>query len=136
MGFTIPLLNPIIFSSIDSIFVFIDDLRRISEFFTFPSNSSLSGTANSAAAVGVGALKSATKSINVVSVSCPMAEIMGILHLETALTTFSSLKAQRSSRLPPPLATIINSGGSIWEFVLNLSKPSKAATISLAASFP
>ena len=65
---------------------------------------------NSAAAVGVGALKSETKSIKVVSVSCPIAEIMGILLSNTAFTIFSSLKAHRSSMLPPPRATIITSG--------------------------
>ena len=41
----------------------------------------LSGTANSAAADGVGALKSETKSHKVISVSCPIAEIIGILDL-------------------------------------------------------
>ena len=34
----------------------------------------------------------------------------GIALLKTALTTISSLKDQRSSRLPPPLATINRSG--------------------------
>ena len=41
----------------------------------------MSGTANSAAADGVGALKSATKSAIVKSVSCPTAEIIGISEL-------------------------------------------------------
>ena len=83
------------------------------------SNSSLTGTDFSAAPVGVGALKSDTKSINVVSVSCPTAEMTGIELLNTDLTTISSLNDQRSSRLPPPLATISRSGFLI--FVLSLS---------------
>ena len=74
------------------------------------TNSSLTGTAFSAAAVGVGALKSDTKSINVVSVSWPTADITGILLLYTDLTTISSLNGHKSSKLPPPLATISKSG--------------------------
>ena len=35
-----------------------------------------------------------------------MADIRGIVLLETARTTFSSLNGKRSSRLPPPRATI------------------------------
>ena len=43
----------------------------------------MSGTTTSAAAVGVGARRSATKSIRVVSVSCPTAEINGkLFHLD------------------------------------------------------
>ena len=45
-------------------------------FFT---TSAILGTASSAAADGVGALKSATKSEIEKSVSCPTAEIIGIL---------------------------------------------------------
>ena len=41
----------------------------------------MSATASSAAAEGVGALKSATKSAIVKSVSCPTAEIIGISEL-------------------------------------------------------
>ena len=53
-------------------------------FLTTSYNSDLTGVTNSAAAVGVGALKSETKSIKVVSVSCPIAEIIGILLSNTA----------------------------------------------------
>ena len=90
------------------------------EFFNLFSKSSVSsinslftGTLFSAAAVGVGALKSETKSIKVLSVSWPIAEITGILDLKTDLTTFSSLNPHKSSILPPPLATIIKSGFGI-----------------------
>ena len=74
------------------------------------SKSLRTGTAISAAAVGVGARKSAAKSHRVVSVSCPTAEIIGIVQSATARTTASSLKAQRSSIEPPPRATITRSG--------------------------
>ena len=68
----------------------------------------MSGTASSAAADGVGALKSATKSAIVKSVSCPTAEIIGIFELYIAFATTSSLKGHKSSNDPPPLP-IINS---------------------------
>ncbi len=64
----------------------------------------------SAAAVGVGARRSEAKSISVVSVSCPTAEISGMRQAAAARTTISSLNAIRSSRLPPPRATISTSG--------------------------
>ena len=60
----------------------------------------------SAAAVGVGALKSAIKSAIVKSVSCPTAEIVAIFDEAIALTTLSSLKDHRSSIEPPPRAII------------------------------
>ena len=50
------------------------------------------------------------KSISVVSVSCPTAEISGIALAAAARTTISSLKAIRSSTEPPPRATMIRSG--------------------------
>ena len=68
------------------------------------------GTANSAAALGVGARMSETKSINVVSVSWPTAEIRGISEAAAARATISSLNPQRSSMEPPPRATISKSG--------------------------
>ena len=74
-------------------------------------------TASSAAAEGVGARRSATKSIIVVSVSCPTAEITGTEQSNTALATASSLNAQRSSMLPPPRPTIMTStfsASSAW----------------------
>ena len=74
-------------------------------------------TASSAAAEGVGARRSATKSMIVVSVSCPTAEITGTEQSNTALATASSLNAQRSSMLPPPRPTIMTStfsASSAW----------------------
>ncbi len=70
------------------------------------SSSERTGTAISAAAVGVGARRSAAKSISVMSVSCPTAEISGIMLPAAARTTISSLKHHRSSSEPPPRATI------------------------------
>lgn len=64
------------------------------------------GTASSAAPVGVGALRSATKSAIVKSTSCPTALITGILQSNIARATTSSLKGHRSSIEPPPLPTI------------------------------
>ena len=66
----------------------------------------MSGTASSAAAEGVGALKSATKSAIVKSVSCPTAEIIGIFELYIALAVIYSLNGHKSSIEPPPLAKI------------------------------
>jgi len=66
-------------------------------------------TTISAAAEGVGARMSATKSAMVKSVSCPTAEITGTEHAAMARATRSSLKVHRSSSDPPPRATIITS---------------------------
>ena len=52
--------------------------RQSSRYLISSISSFISGDANSAAADGVGALKSATKSQIVKSVSCPTAEIIGI----------------------------------------------------------
>ena len=71
-----------------------------------------SGTASSAAAEGVGALKSATKSEIVKSVSWPIPLITGCWAAKIALATPSSLNAQRSSIDPPPRATMIRSMSS------------------------
>src|SRR5699024_11518982 len=73
------------------------------------SKSTKLGVAISAAADGVGALISATKSHIVKSVSCPTADIIGIFELKTSLATISSLNDQSSSIEPPPLPTIIMS---------------------------
>ena len=73
------------------------------------SRSSLACTTRSAAADGVGARRSATKSAIVKSVSWPTAEIVGIREAASARATASSLKGQRSSRLPPPRATMSTS---------------------------
>ena len=77
------------------------------------SSSARTGTAISAAAVGVGARRSAAKSHRLVSVSCPTAEMIGIEHAATARTTASSLNAHRSSIDPPPRATMTRSGARL-----------------------
>ena len=59
------------------------------------SSSARTGTAISAAAVGVGARRSAAKSISVMSVSWPTAEISGIMLAAAARTTISSLNDQQ-----------------------------------------
>ena len=59
--------------------------------------SSLRATTISAAADGVGARRSATKSAMVTSVSWPTAEIVGTGQPAIARATTSSLNAQRSS---------------------------------------
>ena len=75
----------------------------------FAFSAAFSGNASSAAADGVGALMSATKSAMVKSVSWPTAEITGTGQSNIALATHSSLKGHRSSIEPPPLATITTS---------------------------
>ena len=62
------------------------------------------GRLRCAAAVGVGARMSETKSIRVVSVSCPTPVTTGILQARMARATISSLKDHRSSIEPPPRA--------------------------------
>ena len=80
--------------------------------------SSTSGVAISAAADGVGALISDTKSHIVKSISCPTADIIGIFDSNTHLATSSSLNDHKSSIDPPPLPTIIVSTG--WTLLKNL----------------
>ena len=77
---------------------------------SWSSRSRRTGTASSAAAVGVGARVSAAWSISVMSVSWPTAEIRGMDEAAAARTTTSSLNAHRSSIEPPPRATITTSG--------------------------
>ena len=57
----------------------------------------------SAAAVGVGALRSDTKSAIVKSISWPTPEIIGISKLNISLAKSSLLKHHKSSIEPPPL---------------------------------
>ena len=66
----------------------------------------MSITAISAAAVGVSALASATKSLIEKSISWPTALITGISDAKIVLATSSSLNAARSSGEPPPLPII------------------------------
>lgn len=73
----------------------------------------MSGSAISAAADGVGALRSATKSHIVKSVSWPTAEMTGITDAATARAISSELNAARLSSEPPPLAIIIMSLSAI-----------------------
>ena len=101
-----------------------------------PIKSALTGTAYSAAAVGVGARKSEAKSISVVSVSCPTADINGISLSAAARTTDSSLNPHKSSIEPPPLATIINSGLGIAPPGVSRLKPFIAAATSGAHLSP
>ena len=99
-------------------------------------SSARTGTASSAAAVGVGARRSEAKSISVVSVSWPTAEIRGIALAAAARTTISSLKAIRSSSEPPPRATMIRSGRGTGPPGASALKPAIAAAIWAAACSP
>ena len=103
-----------------------------SRFLKLFFKSSKTGVANSAPAVGVGALTSATKSIKVKSVSCPTAEIIGISDLKTSRTKSSSLNGNKSSNEPPPRAIIIISG----RFILSALKYLIPAIISREALSP
>jgi len=98
---------------------------------TAASKSALRPTTSSAAAEGVGARRSATKSAIVKSISCPTAEITGTREAWIARATDSSLKHHKSSMLPPPRPTMMTSGGSG-----SALSSSRAATISGAASAP
>ena len=100
------------------------------------ASSARTGTAISAAAVGVGARRSAAWSISVVSVSWPTAAISGMALAAAARTTISSLKAHRSSRLPPPRATIRRSGRGTGPSGGRALKPRIAAAIWPAACSP
>ena len=102
----------------------------------FAKSSDRTGTAHSAAAVGVGQRLSAAKSMSVVSVSWPTAEINGMALAAAARTTISSLKPQRSSRLPPPRATMITSGRGIGPPIAMALKPAIAAATSAALVSP
>src|SRR5437867_5697239 len=70
------------------------------------SNSCRVHTISSAAAEGVGARRSATKSAMVTSVAWPTAETTGTEHAAMARATASSLKVHRSSSDPPPRPAI------------------------------
>ncbi|VVN19460.1 hypothetical protein PS623_04215 [Pseudomonas fluorescens] len=89
----------------------------------------LSGASSSAAADGVGARTSATKSLIETSVSWPTALTMGVTQAAIARATASSLKHQRSSSEPPPRARIRASKP-------RLSARRRACTIWLIASRP
>ncbi len=80
--------------------------------------------------------RSEAKSISVVSVSWPTAEIRGISEAAAARTTTSSLKAHKSSKEPPPRATISKSGRGTAPPRGRPLKPSMAAAICSAAPSP
>ena len=90
----------------------------------------MSGATSSAAAEGVGARTSATRSDKVVLVSWPIPDTTGAWLVYIALTTISSLKADNSSIAPPPQATITTS------IELNSFSFSSAATMLFGASGP
>ncbi len=94
------------------------------------------GTVISAAAVGVGARRSAAWSISVQSVSWPTAETSGIMLPAAARTTISSLKPHRSSSEPPPRATMMTSGRGIFPPSGSALKPSMARATSAAQVSP
>ena len=110
--------------------------RRRSKSATAACRSASTGVAISAAPVGVGARRSETKSIRVVSVSCPTAEMIGMVAAATERARASSLKAQRSSTEPPPRATMTTSGRGIGPPGVRLSKPRMAAATCPAAASP
>ena len=91
---------------------------------------SLDGDASSAAAVGVAARVSATKSQIVKSVSCPTPLIVGMRQLAIARATASSLNCHKSSMLPPPRQIISTSHSFLsWAVLIALA-------ICTAAPFP
>lgn len=109
--------------------------RRCSLSSIWAVRSARTGTAFSAAPVGVGARRSDAKSMRVVSVSCPTAEMIGIVLSAVARTTFSSLKAMRSSSEPPPRAIMSRSGRGNVDPSIAL-KPLIAFVIWFAAPSP
>src|SRR6266481_1306915 len=94
------------------------------------SNSRRVWTTSSAAADGVEARTSATKSAMVKSVSWPTPEITGISEAKIARATISSLKDHKSSMEPPPRARI--SASTNFPLLKNFS----ALTISSAEPSP
>src|SRR6476469_9110337 len=70
------------------------------------------------------------------SVSCPTAEMSGMVLAATARATISSLKPHRSSRLPPPRATMIRSGRGTEAPTISPLKPWMAAATSTAQVSP
>ena len=98
--------------------------------------SDFTGVAISAAAVGVGARLSATKSRMVVSVSCPIDEMIGMSLAKAALATSSSLNDIKSSSEPPPRATMSKSGRGMPLSPVILLKPEIASHSCSAEPLP
>ena len=94
----------------------------------------MSGTINSAAALGVGARKSATKSQIVKSISWPTAETIGRAEWKIARATISSLNSHKSSMLPPPRVTTMRSTRANTS--LGVASSRMATAISCAAPVP
>ena len=94
----------------------------------------MSGTISSAAALGVGARRSATKSQIVKSISCPTADTTGTETSAIVRATISSLNSHKSSRLPPPRATTTRSRGANRS--LGVASSRIATAISCAAPLP
>ena len=69
--------------------------------------------------MGVGTLKSQTKSQIVKSISCPTPDIVGIGYEKISLASSSLLKHQRSSIEPPPLEIMTTSIIFLGLFSLN-----------------
>ena len=107
-------------------------VARADRSLTVATRSARTGTAISAAAVGVGARRSATKSAIVESVSWPTPLITGMVQAAIARATASSLNAIRSSSEPPPRATMIRSGRGIGPPGSIALKPRMAAATSPA----
>ncbi len=95
------------------------------------ASSSAAGATSSAASLGVRARTSAARSASVTSISWPTAETTGIREAQIARTTTSSLKAHRSSRLPPPRVTTRQSISIGRRLTVSI-----AAAISWAAPSP
>ena len=87
------------------------------------------GLTSSAAAVGVAARLSATKSQMVKSVSWPTPLMVGMRQAAIALATISSLNDHKSSMLPPPRQMISTSHSARWSAVLMASAINDAAPL-------
>ena len=103
--------------------------RRTWRSFRVVTISSRAGATDSAAAVGVEHLLSATMSQIEVSGSCPIPVITGTGQAATARASPSSLNAMRSSKEPPPRTRRIASGFAAAAIF-------KALTMVLGASGP
>ena len=103
---------------------------------TYPARSSYQIVIDSMEPAGVGARRSDTKSISVVSVSWPTAEITGIGQAATVRARASSLNGQRSSIDPPPRATIRTSGRGMDPPSGRAANPRTALATCLAACSP
>ena len=97
-----------------------------------PSQVSRGCATSSAAAVGVGARRSATKSAMVKSVSCPTPQTTGTGLCASVRASCSSLKAHRSSIEPPPRTIRITSTAGVGAATPSdpLAPPSRYKAVS------